>query len=460
MVYQAAYVAALAVTGSERQRRCRAKALATKAEGSAQRYAPAAFALLVNTLILFGLGSIAIRTNPPPDPDVLTATLDTEGFFAKTVVPDPPGGGGGGGQAIDAALAQAIAVPTVNVAIPTDVLTAVTTTAPAVFEVPTMVSSVTDLAAKAMDSKPAGATGGSQGNSNGTGTGTGSGQGTGSGTGIGNGHGAGQGGTVGTGKGYGGSKITDLSGWNLLVAIDRSNMVGDGGGYAPGLSINHKSTSGSVTGVAQVKVNTLFIPNILAQKNYLVEVVNTYDDRLVEPSVITKFREKGFNEESDTVTNDKFFDLQRALEYLNDEYAGRANTAIVLASEFQWTAKDYDKAGMDKIRALFLQSKLPVFLLSHGARPDPKLIKLAVETGGGYLGFVNASAAKRMAKNEDEAWIYKGFPDGPLYYDRGSLEMCPPQPGGNREILSGLGESSISPEEAQSATERALQQQQ
>jgi hypothetical protein len=193
MVYQAAYVAALVIPGTSRQRRNRAKVLAAKAEENAQKHAPAGIAVLINGLFLFFIGTIKLRQDRERDPDAITATIDTEGFFSRPILPEPPGGGGGGGQSINAALAQSAAVPTVNVTIPNDVLTAITTTAPAVFEVPTMVSSVTDLATKAMNSKPAGGTGGGQGGGNGTGTGTGngSGQGTGSGTGIGDGHGAG-----------------------------------------------------------------------------------------------------------------------------------------------------------------------------------------------------------------------------------------------------------------------------
>jgi hypothetical protein len=228
LIHHAAYVAALVIPGTSRQRCSRAKAFATKAGETAKAHAPAVFALLVNGVFLFLLGSVTIRQERERDPDVMTATLDTEGFFTKPILPErPSGGGGGGGQAINAALAQAIAAPTVNVAIPNNVLTAITTTAPAVFEVPTMVSSVTDLAAKAMDMKPAGGTGEGQGNGTGIGigigigTGNGSGQGTGSGTGVGSGQGSGQGAGIGQGTGEINGKITTVI-WSGTTAEGRA----------------------------------------------------------------------------------------------------------------------------------------------------------------------------------------------------------------------------------------------
>lgn len=212
MVYQAAYVAALALPGSERQRRNRAKALAAKAKENAQKHAPAGIAVLVNGLFLFFIGTIKLRQDHQRDRDAITATIDTEGFFAKPVQPEPPsGGGGGGGASIDAALAQVKPVPSTAV-IPQEAFNAITTVAPMNFEVPTSASSISDLAAKAAAAKPAGGTGGGQGGGNGTGigTGNGSGQGTGTGSGTGSGVGNAQGAGIGNGTGEINGSITTV----------------------------------------------------------------------------------------------------------------------------------------------------------------------------------------------------------------------------------------------------------
>lgn len=406
LVFRAAFAVALVFPArNARGKSKRAAAFAANAERVALNHGPTVLAVVVNLAIVVLLGAVTIQRGGF-QPAEIEATIG--GFFT----PDDSGGRPpeGGGAPLQQAVAQASHL-TVSTP-PVVEFSAITSSVPSPiqFTVPVATPQVSSLVASGATSS-SGTGGGARGGVEG-------GQGSGSGKGIGSGTGRSQNGGSATGAGTGGSRtqggggvtsIRGLAGWDLVVLIDHSSMVGDGGGYDSRLSLVR--TKAGRKSSQPVKFNAALLPNILAQKNNILEIVNASDDNLVQNHEAGR-SDDGF----DIKVNGVYRDLGRALEALA-AYASRQNTAVIIGSEFQWQSREYSREERAQLEAKLLSYKLPIFFISLAARPDDFIRNVAKNSGGGYLGYISASNAKSMAKAVDTSWTCL-MRDGYLTYER------------------------------------------
>jgi hypothetical protein len=415
-VYQVAFAAALLWPAqSPRARRRRARHFALKARENTKKNGALGISLLANASILVFLASAGAGRPTRQNKPAITATVDKEGFLLRTTPgPQPPSGGGGGGEAKLALASQAenllVATAQENKTTPS----ALTTTAPSPLIMTPAPATISKAGIQEAIAK-ASSQGTGTGAGTGTGTGSGTGSGVGSGTGTGTGSGTGSGVGTGTGSGSaGGTKVStvrSLAGWDLVVLVDQTSMVGDGGGYNKEMNmVSDLGNGGKFT--SPTKINATLLPNILAQRNTLLEVASCYDDNMF-PS---ETHRRNTTEMGSWVQTHA--DLGWGAFAILPKYTGRENTAVVFGSEFQWQAREVPKEERERVKEFLLSLRLPIFFISLGARPDAWHREIARRSGGGYLGYIGASTAKTLSHDLEKIWTPRIAQTGELIYER------------------------------------------
>jgi hypothetical protein len=240
------------------------------------------------------------------------------------------------------------------------------------------------------------------------------------------------------------ASLRGLQGWDLVVLTDQSDMVGDGGGYLnprwrepsanglPAKDTIYMRYSSGLTSTMPIKINASLLPNVLAQKNTILEAVVAYDDNLMPDKIERRRVNGGIRPEN---WNHSYLDLWEAALAVLPQYRGRKNAAIVIGSEFEWLSRESTEEAREQAQDTLLSFGLPIFLISLGARPDDWARETAKNSGGGYLGYLSAGLAKTMSKDEARIWTYIVV-DGEPRYDRREAREAK-----SAEIINQLDES-------------------